>query len=89
MIIYNRRYGLQGLHACGHIFRIVSGLMQNLKSNRFSRFRIQGKQNAFNRKYSKHTSLEIKNYKIGGYFGQRSTISKRKVNETCFPGKLP
>ena len=38
----------------------------------------------FNRKYSKHPSLEIMNYKICGYFGQRRTISKRKVNANMF-----
>ena len=42
----------------------------------------------FNRKYSKHTSLEIMNYKIGGYFGHSSTISKRKVNSNMFSRKI-
>ena len=42
----------------------------------------------FNRKYSKHTSLEIMNYKIGGDYGQGSTISKRKVNANMFSRKI-
>ena len=42
----------------------------------------------FNRKYSKHLSLEIMNNKIGGYFGKRSTVSKRKVNSNIFPRKI-
>ena len=42
----------------------------------------------FNRKYSKHTSLEIINFKIGSYFGQRIGISKRKINAIMFFCKI-
>ena len=40
-----------------------------------------------NRIYSKHTSLEVMNYEIGGYFGQRRCISK-KVNANMFSWKI-
>ena len=42
----------------------------------------------FNRKYSKHTSLEIMNYKICDYFVQRRDISNRKVNAKMFSWKI-
>lgn len=37
----------------------------------------------FNRN-SEHVPLEIMNYKTGGYFGQRGSISKRKINTNKF-----
>ena len=42
----------------------------------------------FNRKFSKHTSLEIMDYEICVYFSQGSTISKRKVNANMFSRKI-
>ena len=64
------------MRAC---FQKINGLMQNPNSNKFSRLHFQENRMHFNRKWAKHTSLEIMHNNIGGYFGQRRSISTRKV----------
>ena len=70
-----------------HVFKII-GLMQKSKSNRFSRLCFKKNRVYFNRKWAGHTSLEIMHNNIGGYFGQRRSISTRKVNVNMFSWKI-
>ena len=58
--------------------------MQNPKSNRISHLLFQEKRVHFNRKSENNSSLKIMHSNIGGYFGQRRSISTRKVHVNIF-----
>ena len=76
------------MHVDIFFFKIINVLMQNKKVTGFCVYDFQKNMMHFNRKYSKHTSLEIMHYKIGGYFCQRWSISKRNANANMFSLKI-
>ena len=60
-----------------------------MKSNRLSQLRFPEKNRMhLSRNYAKDTCLEIMFYNIGGYLGQKMSISLRQVNVNMFPVQL-